>query len=238
LEAYADSKQIPNLLFFGPIGSGKKTIVTNFVHYLYQGNKELITTYSLWVNCAFGKGIKFIRETVKYFAKTNVNDGKLKIIVLHNADELTPDAQSALRRCIEDYSLTTRFILITVNKQGILKPILSRFAEIFVSPGENLHVNKAMKAFPTSVEERDRRKRLHQTLKSLKPDTCLTSLAEDLAAQAYSAKDLADYVESSNTESQLKYEWLMEYLKIKKNFRSEAFLLFVLLRTKVFRPDL
>jgi hypothetical protein len=87
------------------------------------------------VNCAHGKGIKFIRDELKFFAKTNIqsNNGTLfKTIVLINADNLTIDAQSALRRCIEQFSFNTRFFIIIENKHKLLKPILSRFCEIYV----------------------------------------------------------------------------------------------------------
>ena len=100
------------------------------------------------VNCAHGKGIKFIREDLKFFAKTNIqsNTGTMfKTIVLVNADFLTIDAQSALRRCIELFSYNTSFFIIVENKHKLLNPILSRFCEIYVpeyienSKIENLH---------------------------------------------------------------------------------------------------
>ena len=87
------------------------------------------------VNCSHGKGIKFIREELKFFAKTNIqsNYGVIfKSIVLINADSLTTDAQSALRRCIELFSYNTRFFIIVENKHKLLNPILSRFCEIYV----------------------------------------------------------------------------------------------------------
>ena len=70
------------------------------------------------VNCAHGKGIKFIRDELKFFAKTNIqsNTGaSFKTITLINADFLTIDAQSALRRCIELFSHNTRFFIIVKN---------------------------------------------------------------------------------------------------------------------------
>ena len=81
------------------------------------------------VNCAKDGGIKFIREDIKYFCKTNIKN-KFKTVILYNADELTIDAQSALRRCIEIFNFNTRFLIVTNNKDKILKPILSRFCEI------------------------------------------------------------------------------------------------------------
>jgi hypothetical protein len=105
----------------------------------------------MWVNCAQRKGIKFIREDLKFFAQTNVSaDVPFKIIVLHNADYLTNDAQSALRRCMEQYSQTTRFIGIVQNKRRLLFPILSRFCEIFVPTDPttpNLHQLKIKSQF-------------------------------------------------------------------------------------------
>lgn len=105
----------------------------------------------MWVNCAQRKGIKFIREDLKFFAQTNVSaDVPFKIIVLHNADYLTNDAQSALRRCMEQYSQTTRFVGIVQNKRRLLFPILSRFCEIFVPTDPttpNLHQLKIKSQF-------------------------------------------------------------------------------------------
>ena len=71
----------------------------------------------MYVNCAHSKGIRFIRDDLKFFAKTNIQkDGSLfKSIILFNADNLTTDAQSALRRCIEKFSHTTRFFILVEN---------------------------------------------------------------------------------------------------------------------------
>jgi hypothetical protein len=93
------------------------------------------------VNCSHGKGIQFIREELKFFAKANaqtksmVEGGKpsdFKVIVLLNAHHLTVDAQSALRRCIELFSYNTRFFIVVENKDKLLNPILSRLCDIFV----------------------------------------------------------------------------------------------------------
>ena len=103
LHYFHEIRKIPNILFHGDSGCGKRTIVDNFIDTIYEGNKEMIKTMTMYVNCAHGKGIKFIREDLKYFAKTHINSngGNLfKSIVLINADKLTIDAQSALRRCI------------------------------------------------------------------------------------------------------------------------------------------
>ena len=82
------------------------------------------------------KGFVFIRDQLKFFAKTNIQNKKgyfFKSIILFNADKLTTDAQSALRRCIERFSHTTRFFIIVEDKNKLLKPILSRFCNIYVA---------------------------------------------------------------------------------------------------------
>lgn len=132
---FKESKQIPNIIFHGSNGSGKHTLVYNFISDIYNHDKALMKTYVMNVNCAHGKGIKFVRDEFKFFARTHINikgSCNFKTIVLSNADKLTIDAQSAMRRCIELYSYNTRFFIIVEDKYKLLKPILSRFCEIFV----------------------------------------------------------------------------------------------------------
>ena len=135
LNYFLSIRKIPNLIFHGSSGTGKRTIVGNFINQIYGGDRNRIKTNVMFVNCAHGKGIRFIRDELKYFAKANMqcNDNNMfKSIVLINADELTIDAQSALRRCIELFSHNTRFFIIVENKYKLLNPILSRFCEIYI----------------------------------------------------------------------------------------------------------
>ncbi len=135
LEYFLKVKKIPNIVFHGSSGSGKRTILSNFLKRIYSEDRVKMKNNVMLVNCAHGKGIKFIRDELKNFAKANMqcNDNTwFKSIVLYNADELTIDAQSALRRCIELFSNNTRFFIVVENKQKLLKPILSRFCEIYV----------------------------------------------------------------------------------------------------------
>jgi hypothetical protein len=122
LNYFYELHKIPNILFHGPSGSGKRTIVNEFINKIYENNRDKIKSFVMHVNCSHGKGIKFIREELKFFAKSNVqsNTGVLfKTIVLLNADNLTIDAQSALRRCIELFSSNTRFFIIVENKNKL-----------------------------------------------------------------------------------------------------------------------
>jgi len=135
LDYFIGIRKIPNIVFHGSAGCGKRTIVGDFINRIYHFDRTRIKNYVMFVNCAHGKGIKFIRDELKQFAKTNIqcNENNLfKRIVMYNADELTIDAQSALRRCIELFSHTTRFFIVVENKHKLLKPILSRFCEIYI----------------------------------------------------------------------------------------------------------
>ena len=135
LDYFHKIHKIPNIIFHGPTGSGKRTIISEFVNKIYDNDREKIKLFVMFVNCSQGKGIKFIREDLKFFAKTHINSNygnNFKSIVLLNADKLTMDAQSALRRCIELFSHNTRFFIVAEDKYNLMKPILSRFCEIYV----------------------------------------------------------------------------------------------------------
>jgi len=158
LDQFYESKKIPHIIFHGSSGTGKQTIVNSFLSKIYGGDKQKIKNNVMTVNCAHGKGIKFIREDLKFFAKTNIqfSCGVLfKSIVLYNADFLTIDAQSALRRCIEIFSSNTRFFIVVENKNKLLKPILSRFCEIYVPDTldettgriQNLHTSRIQEVY-------------------------------------------------------------------------------------------
>ena len=67
LKVFIHNKKIPNIIFHGPLGSGKKTLLNEFINIIYENNTDLIKNYMMYVNCAHGKGIKFIREDLKRF---------------------------------------------------------------------------------------------------------------------------------------------------------------------------
>ena len=130
IDFFLETNKIPHIIFHGSSGTGKRTIVYDFINKIYKNDKQKIKSNVMFVNCAHGKGIKFIREDVKFFAKSNIqsNSGVLfKIIVLLNADFLTIDAQSALRRCIELFSYNTRFFYYSREQIQIIKSYIISF---------------------------------------------------------------------------------------------------------------
>ena len=195
LKTLKSNKNIPNIIFYGPYGSGKRTLVEDFVSSLYDNNKEAIRSYVLYANCAQGKGIKFIREELKFFAKANIqsNEGaNFKTIVLLNADQLTIDAQSALRRCIELFSTTTRFFIIVENKNNLLLPILSRFCCIYIPLIKgNLYKYNIDLNCKTPEFNKKRSNYLKQKLNLIKKNKIdIIELTNTLYNNAYSALDL------------------------------------------------
>jgi len=126
VEALTNSMNIPHLLFAGPAGTGKSTLALIVVKELYKNNwKE---NY-LELNASDERGINVVREKVKNFARTkSLGNIPFKIIFLDEADALTPEAQQALRRTMENYSTTCRFILSCNYSSKIIDPIQSRCA--------------------------------------------------------------------------------------------------------------
>ncbi len=126
IESLTNSLNIPHLLFAGPAGTGKSTLALIIVKELYKGNwKE---NY-LELNASDERGINVVREKVKNFARTkSIGNVPFKIIFLDEADALTPEAQQALRRTMENYSTTCRFILSCNYSSKIIDPIQSRCA--------------------------------------------------------------------------------------------------------------
>lgn len=132
LQSFIDDKNIPNILLYGSENSNKEEVLEQFLNKLYDKCNRVDKI--LDINCAEVNqgGIKFIRNDLKFFGKTMIHNEINKTVILRNANKLTHDAQSALRRCIEIYSKNTRFIIIVDDKDKLLNPILSRFCTIFI----------------------------------------------------------------------------------------------------------
>jgi DNA polymerase III delta prime subunit len=177
LDYFIQIRKIPHILFYGPSGSGKRTLVNYFIRKIYTNDDELIKNNLMYVNCAHGKGIKFVRDDIKFFAKTNINFNKgdfFKSIVLANADKLTMDAQSALRRCIELFSHTTRFFIIVEDKYKLLKPILSRFCEFYI-PEPVIYKIHSDKIHSDKIHS-DKNYKTYKTYKTCKNNNIRTNL--------------------------------------------------------------
>lgn len=249
LDYFYTNNKIPHIIFHGASGSGKRTIVNDFILQIYQNDKHKIKTNVMFVNCVHGKGIKFIREELKFFAKTNIqsNSGIIfKTIVLLNADYLTIDAQSALRRSIELFSYNTRFFIIVENKEKLLNPILSRFCEIYIPEytGEeeyakvkaNLHQYFISKNYSihTSPFENTVASSMHGLIKGggEAPAThkSLVAVASEFYREGVNCIDIIKWLENTNIVNlKVKTATYMCFDKIKAEYRSEKLLMLYIL---------
>ena len=247
LDYFHEIHKIPNVIFHGPTGSGKRTIVSEFINKIYDNDREKIKSFVMFVNCSHGKGIKFIREDLKFFAKTHINSNcgnNFKSIVLLNADKLTMDAQSALRRCIELFSHNTRFFIIAEDKYNLMKPILSRFCEIYVPEplfnGQiiNLYkynLNEIYKMKDIKTQKLDLLKK--ELLKSVNKKIGLEDLmlfCTKLYEKSYSALDILTLLENprfleETIKSEKRYELLICFNRVRREFRNEKLLILFIL---------
>ena len=289
LDHFLENNKIPHIIFHGSSGTGKKTLVHHFIHKIYQNDRHKIKSNVMFVNCAHGKGIKFIRDELKFFAKTNIhtieefnphrelnfsrvsteknnetepkvgdfksstvqtNSGVLfKTIVLLNADFLTIDAQSALRRCIELFSYNTRFFIIVENKHKLLNPILSRFCEIYVPEifqnGRviNLHQLEIEKNMNLTAYEAPKADFVREQMNSLfieggaMEDDFMEKMVETSTLfyeMGISCLDIINYIQYNPEAKKFlddmqKTRVLMRFYKIKSEFRSEKLLMLCIL---------
>ena len=126
LKAYVRAGNLPHLLFAGPAGTGKTTCAIALARELY--GEEWKTNFGE-TNASDERGIEVVRGKIKDMARTApIGERGFKIIFLDEADNLTGDAQAALRRTMETYTRTARFILSCNYSSRIIEPIQSRTA--------------------------------------------------------------------------------------------------------------
>lgn len=123
--------KLPHMIFYGLPGSSKTTVVEIIASHIYGQDKKRNT---LFLNASDERGIDTVRNKIKNFARqklysTNKNKQyKFKLIILDEADSMTSEAQTALRRIMESYSEITRFCFICNYVNKIINPISSRCA--------------------------------------------------------------------------------------------------------------
>lgn len=126
LSSYVKSGNLPHLLFTGSAGVGKTTAAVTLAHEFFKDNWQRNFRE---MNASDERGIDVVRNQIKEFARTGRDgDVPFKILFLDEADALTTDAQAALRRTMESYAQTCRFILSCNYSSKIIDPIQSRCA--------------------------------------------------------------------------------------------------------------
>ena len=119
--------EIPNLLFVGNPGTGKTTLAQIIVN-------DILKCNYLYINASDESGIDTIRHNITNFAQTKSFDGKVKVVILDEADGLTTQAQSALRNTMETYAKYCRFVLTANYKHKIIPALQSRCQALDIKP--------------------------------------------------------------------------------------------------------
>ena len=126
LSSYVKSGNLPHLLFTGSAGVGKTTAAVTLAREFFKDSWQMNFRE---LNASDERGIDVVRNQIKQFARTTpLGEAKFKILFLDEADALTTDAQAALRRTMESYAQTCRFILSCNYSSKIIDPIQSRCA--------------------------------------------------------------------------------------------------------------
>ena len=149
INKFVNNKEIPNLMFAGPPGTGKTTLAKIIVNNILQ-------CQYLYINASDENGIETIRTKVVQFSQTRSLDGNIKVVILDECDGLSQDAQRALRNIMEEYARITRFVLTANYSHRIIPALQSRCQSIDLTPPLNLcidRINYILEAENISVQE-------------------------------------------------------------------------------------
>jgi replication factor C small subunit len=142
LNKYVENRGLPNLLFAGPPGVGKTCCAVALAKELF---KDGFNQDFLELNASDERGIGVVRGAIKDFARTIPLSADFKIIFLDEADALTTEAQQALRRTMEKYTHTVRFILNANYSSKLIGPIQSRCSLFKFKPLKNSEIEERIK---------------------------------------------------------------------------------------------
>ena len=186
-------EEIPNLLFVGSPGTGKTTLARIIVN-------DILGCNFLYINASDESGIDTIRHNITNFAQTKSFDGKVKVVVLDEADGLTSQAQAALRNTMETYAKYCRFILTANYKHKIIPALQSRCQSIDLKP----EIKQAAKRCFNILQQEnvtvsdEQKKKFGQLVKRTFPD-----LRKTINELQKSVVDGELFIDSSGSDSEL-----------------------------------
>jgi replication factor C subunit 3/5 len=162
LGKFIEIGQLPHLLFYGPPGSGKTSSILSIATKIYGSNIGFMV---LELNASDTRGIEDVRTQIKNFAGTrNFFNSGTKLVILDEADNMTKEAQSALRRVIETYTHNVRFCLICNYVSKIIPALQSRCTKFRFSPLKNSKIIERVKYIITKENVKITQNGLHAVL--------------------------------------------------------------------------
>ncbi len=148
LTALLKRGSLPTLLFYGPPGTGKTSSIRALARELYRDQRSEDVDLSLYLkelNASHERGVDVIRNEVKAFVSScAAQEGLVKLVILEEADQLTPLAQAALRALMEDCAPVARFCLLCNEKAKIIPALQSRCASYYFPPLSSLTTRKML----------------------------------------------------------------------------------------------
>lgn len=241
------SGAVPNLLFYGKNGSGKRTVLNWFMMQLYE-TTAILDRMVYYVDCNLNNGIQYIRDEVHFIAKKNIDTESrttFKTIIFLNADKLTVDSQSALRRCMEIHNTHTRFMFVTTRKSFITKPILSRMGQIHIMAKRNgSFIDVNMNRSDTSTYITDSYDELDDYLDTVLLNvhkdnpSLLIAAAKNIVEMGYSGLNVIEYIRGScRIPPSVKYRNISEANTCRGIIKNEEALIFSILTNSLIRKE-
>jgi hypothetical protein len=241
LDGFISNNNVPNIIFHGPSGSGKSRLLGDFIRKIYK-NGEKNRNNILFKNCAKTNGIKSIRDDIKMFIKSNVSEnenGFSKTVVLDHADELTDDAQSVLRRCIEIYT-STRFFILIEDYSRLIDPIISRFCSLYVGlptiEGKrwNLHEYNIRMANKFITPHYSRVKVLTNLInKCGNDDISILDLSHQLYNMSYDSRDIVTYIMDRYGDNHEVYKEIINMKMATNTIPNERYIMWYILNYSI-----